>query len=374
MSLRGNLKTMSLPDILQWIAAGQKTGTLHLERRSVKKRIIVRDGQIFSSWSNDPRESLGQFLIRERLVTEEQLFKALIGQEEKGRLLGSLLVAEGMLGEDDLRLALQAKAVETIYDLFLWPEGEFDFREGEFPYDVLIHWETPVTPVILEGIRRVDEWNRISTVFPSMEVTFRVAAAPEEPAAPEELGAYEKDGLALAEGGKTLAQIALEMRRSDFDTAHMMFELYQRGVIAVDQVRQASTASDPIGAIQDLLTLAYERLQEKRFDAAIKAYEQVLELDRLNQNAKKGLLAATEARGREKALRSVSLDKVPHLTMALGELTQQQFDPHEGFVISRVNGQWDVQSILKLCPMSEEDALLIFSRLLDRKVLELRDS
>jgi Domain of unknown function (DUF4388) len=368
MSLRGNLKTMSLPDILQWIAAGQKTGTLHLERGSVKKRIIVRDGQIFSSWSNDPRESLGQFLIRERLVTEEQLFKALIGQEEKGRLLGSLLVAEGVLTEDDLRLALQAKAVETIYDLFLWPEGEFDFREGEFPYDVLIHWETPVTPVILEGIRRVDEWNRIRAVFPSMEITFRVAAAAED------LGAYEKDGVALAEGGKTLAQIALEMRRSDFDTAHMMFELYQRGVIVVDQVRQPSTATDPIGAIQDLLTLAYQRLQEKRFDAGIKAYEQVLELDRLNQNAKKGLLAATEARGREKALRSVSLNKVPHLTMALGELTQQQFDPHEGFVISRVNGQWDVQSILKLCPMSEEDALLIFSRLLDRKVLELRDS
>ena len=146
----------------------------------MKKRIIVRDGQIFSSWSNDPRESLGQFLIRESMVTEEQLFKALIGQEEKGRLIGSILVSEGILTEDDLRLALQAKAVETIYDLFLWPEGEFDFREGEFPYDVLIHWETPVTPVILEGIRRVDEWNRIRAVFPSMEVTFKVLGAPDD--------------------------------------------------------------------------------------------------------------------------------------------------------------------------------------------------
>jgi hypothetical protein len=154
----------------------------------------------------------------------------------------------------------------------------------------------------------------------------------------------------------------------------MMFELYQRGVLAVDQVRQAAAASDPIGAIQDFLAIAYQRLQEKRFDAAIKAYEQVLELDRLNQNAKKGLLAASEARSREKAVRAIDLNKVPHLTMALAELTQQQFDPHEGFVISRVNGQWDVQSILKLCPMSEEDALLIFTRLLDRKVLELRDS
>ena len=184
MSLTGNLRTMSLPDILQWIAQGQKTGTLHLERRSIQKRIVVREGQIFSSWSNDPRESLGQFLIRERMVTEEQLFKALLGQEEKGRLIGSILVSEGVLDEEDLRLALQAKAEETIYDLFLWPEGEFEFKEGEFPYDVLIYFEMPVTPVILEGIRRVDEWNRIRAVFPSMEVTFKVPGLARRPRGP----------------------------------------------------------------------------------------------------------------------------------------------------------------------------------------------
>ena len=72
MSLRGDLKTMGLPDVLQWIAAGHKTGTLHIQKVSVEKRIIVRDGAIFSSWSNDPRESLGQFLIRLNLVTEEE--------------------------------------------------------------------------------------------------------------------------------------------------------------------------------------------------------------------------------------------------------------------------------------------------------------
>src|SRR5215510_813443 len=143
MSLKGNLKTMSLPDILQWIAVGQKTGTLHLERLSVKKRIIVREGLIFSSWSNDPRESLGQFLIRERLVTEEQLFKALLAQEEEGRLIGSILVADGVLGEDDLKRALKAKAEETVFDLFLWPSGQFEFREGEFPDDILITFESP---------------------------------------------------------------------------------------------------------------------------------------------------------------------------------------------------------------------------------------
>ncbi len=369
MSLTGNLRTMSLPDILQWIAAGQKTGTLHVERRSVQKRLVVRDGLIFSSWSNDPRESLGQFLIRERMVSEEQLFKALLTQEEKGRLLGSILTSEGVLDEEDLRLALHAKATETIYDLFLWPEGQFEFKEGEFPHDVLISFEMPVTPVIMEGIRRVDEWARIREVFPTMETTLKVQGAPH---AVED--SLERQALGLVAAGKTLAEISLEMRRSEFDTANLAYRLHLRGLLAVDQTRDEAKTPDRIGAIQGLLGLAYQRLQEKRYDAAIKAYEEVLALDRLNQHAKKGLIAAMEARSREKAVRSVPLTKIPILSMDLIALTKEDFDPHEGFVLSRVNGEWDVQSILKLCPMGEEAALLIFSRLLERKAIALKDA
>ena len=100
----------------------------------------------------------------------------------------------------------------------------------------------------------------------------------------------------------------------------------------------------------------------------------MLTLDRLNQHAKKGLIAVAAGPGpRASRCASVPLDKVPVLTMDLATLTRQNFDPQEGFVLSRVNGQWDVQSILKLCPMSEEDALMIFARLLERKVIELRD-
>jgi hypothetical protein len=181
----------------------------------------------------------------------------------------------------------------------------------------------------------------------------------------------ERQALGLAAAGKTLAEMSLEMRRSDFETAALVYDLYSRGLIIVDQMREESP--DPIGAIRGLLGLAHQRLQERRYDAAINAYEGVLSLDRLNQHAKKGLVAAVEARGREKAAKSVPLTKVPVLTMDLISLTRENFDPHEGFVLSRVNGQWDVQSILKLCPMAEEDALLIFSRLLQRKAIALQD-
>ena len=368
MSLTGTLRTMSLPDILQWAAIGQKTGTLHLERRSVQKRIAFREGNVFSSWSNDPRESLGQLLLRDRHISEEQLFRALLRQEEEGRLIGSILVADGVLSEPALQGTLRTKAEETIYNLFLWTDGRFEFKENELPPQVHIAIDMPVTAVVLEGIRRVDEWARIKRVFGSMEATFKLRGSPHNV---EDV--TDRQVLGLVGAGKSIAQISLETHHSEFETAARLFDLLARDMILVEKVGVTVPDTDPVAAIQERLTTAYQRLKEKRYDAAVQAYEDVLAFDRLNQNAKKGLIAVSEARARERTIRTVPGDKVPALLVDFATLTREKFDPQEGFVLSRINGQWDVQSILKLCPIPEEDALLIFARLLERKVIELRD-
>jgi hypothetical protein len=41
-------------------------------------------------------------------------------------------------------------------------------------------------------------------------------------------------------------------------------------------------------------------------------------------------------------------------------------------VLSRINGSWEVQSILKLLPLAEEQAYEILFRLLERKLIEIR--
>lgn len=368
MSLSGNLRTMSLPDILQWIAQGRKTGTLHLSRRAVQKRLGFKDGAIFTSWSNDPRESLGQVLVSQRYVSEEQLFTALLAQEKEGRLIGTILVDSGLLSEASLARALRLKAEESIYDLFLWTEGDFHFKDDELPENVHFHIDTAVQGLVLEGIRRVDEWGRIRRVFPGMRVRFRTNA----PLDGVE-DALDRQALTLAAAGKTLAEIALELHRTDFDTAALFFDLHARDLVAVESLPDAPSDADPVATIARLLESAGRHVRDRRYDEALHDYEGVLQLDRLNQHAKKGLLAVSEARSRERALRRVPLLKVPVLLRDLASMTRENFDPQEGFVLSRVNGQWDVKSILKLIPMPEEDAILIFSRLVDRGVIALRD-
>jgi hypothetical protein len=364
MSLSGKLETMGLPEVLQWISTSRKTGTLYLRRGAIEKRIVFQAGEIYSSWSNHPRESLGQFLIRDRLVSEEQLFGALLRQEQLGKMLGGILVDDGAITPDQLRRALQTKAEETVYDLFEWPDGDFQFREGDFVE--VFHIELSVTHVVMEGIRRLDEWQRFREAFPDANRTFSVAPGAASP------DALEAHALELAAAGRTLPEIALEMRRSDFDAASILLALHQRGLVTVGAAQQEERAEDPVAAINDALARAAERMTQRRYKEAWEEYEKVLAMDRLNQHAKKGVRAALQALVQERATRDIALHKVPVLVTDLAALTRETLDPQEAFVLSRVNGAWDVRSILKICPLGEQDSLQIFARLLARGLIELR--
>jgi hypothetical protein len=365
--LTGDLQVMGLADLLGWLAHRERTGILHLIARSTRARLVVNDGRLDATYSNDPRHMLGQFLVRDVAISEQQLFEALLLQEGDKRLLGAILMSQQLVTAEQLARSQRACAEETLYDVFLWADGRFEFKTGEAgpPHPVALRLE--LAPLIEEGLWRQSEWQRMRKDLPSLEVNFRRLPGGAAPA-----DAAEKRLVELASAGHSLARISLETRRSPFETAAHLLALCEQGLLAVDQrVEDDAAATDAVGAIEKSLKAAAQRLGEGRFDAAMSAYEYVLALDSLNQEAKKGILAVAEARRRHRVGRRVPLERIPVVAVGSMALTQQIFDPQEGFVLSRINGEWDVRSILKLCPLPEDQALEIFARLIDRRVVEL---
>jgi hypothetical protein len=367
MSFGGDLRTFDLYDLLGWLAGRKRAGILQVTRRSTKKRLAFRDGQLQWSSSNDPRETIGQALVREGLISEEVLFRALLTQETDKRRLGEILTGDGLLSEAQLMKMLRGNAEALLYDLFLWGDGRFDFDDEHPPAPEPTDLKIELKPVLDEGRHRRERWQELRSRFGSNEVTFKLTADPVSVSDP-----LLRQVVDLAAWGKTLAGISLESRRSEYETTLLVAQLCDQGVLAADRVEAGAPETDPVGIITTLLAGAAMRLKEGRFDAATEAYERVLSLDGVNQAAKKGLLAVADAREKAKTAKRVPLDKVPTLRLTAVALSQQRFDPQEGFVLSRINGQWDVQSILKLCPLPEGDTLMIFARLLDRQVIELR--
>jgi hypothetical protein len=367
MSFAGDLHTFDLFDLFGWLMGRKKAGVLQMTRRSTRKRLGFRDGAVQWSSSNDPRETIGQALVRDGLIREEALFGALLKQETDKRRLGELLIADGHLTEPQLLRTLRANAEAHLHDLFLWSDGRFELDDERPPAADPSDLKIDLKPVLDEGRHRRELWTQLRKRFPSNEITFRLIVAPASLTDPT-----LRQVVDLAERGKTLAGISLESRRSEYETTLVVADLCDRGVLAVGAVEAGAPETDPVGIITTLLEGAEMRLREGRFDASREAYERVLAFDGVNQAAKKGLLAVAEARQKARVARKIPLEKVPVLRLTAMTLAQQHFDPQEGFVLSRVNGQWDVRSLLKLVPMPEEDVLLIFSRLLERQVIELK--
>jgi hypothetical protein len=367
MSFAGELRTFDIFDLLAWVHGRRRSGTLVMTRLSTRKRLAFRDGALQWSNSNDPRETIGQALVRERLITEEALFTALLKQETDSRRLGEILIGDGLLQEPQLMKTLAANAETQLQDLFLWPDGRFDFDDTQVPPEAPSDLRIDLRPILEEGRHRRERWIKLRQRFPSGEITFKLLGEPDTVTNPA-----RRQVLALAAEGKTLSAISLEARRPQYDTALLLAGLCDEGLLAVEDTQSGVAETDHVAMIQTLLETAEMRLKEARFDVALEAYERVLALDGVNQAAKKGLLAVSEARRRAKASKAVPLDKVPVMKLGAVALSQLQFDPQEGFILSRINGQWDIQSILKLCPLPEDEALLIFKRLVERKVIDLR--
>src|SRR5450830_369154 len=247
MAIAGNLRTMQLSELLQWLSAGLKTGTLVGRGAPGEKRIYFDNGRVTSSSSTLEREHLGRFLVGFGFITEEELIRALEVQQESRILLGKILVMIGAIKEDELADHVRLKAAETIYDIFLWTEGSFAFIDGEIPSLPMVPISSDVTGIVMEGLRRYDEWQRIKTRIPTMRAIPAVVMPVEE-----ELPERDKMILGATNGRRAIDQIALETHNPDFHVAKLIYDLMLTGHVMLVGEREETTAEPVFAEVEPI--------------------------------------------------------------------------------------------------------------------------
>src|SRR6266581_3199808 len=155
MAIKGSLKEASLPDVLQLLALGQKTGCLSIADRSNFGYIYFDKGRICFASIVNRRDRLGDILVKHGKITPEQLDAGVHRQgKEHGRKLGEILVAMGVISQADLERYMRVQIEESVYYLFTWTQGTFNFEAEVRPerQDFLVS----INPesLLLEGARR----------------------------------------------------------------------------------------------------------------------------------------------------------------------------------------------------------------------------
>ena len=170
--------------------------------------IWFRDGDVFFAQSNWHHDPLGQRLVTTGRVTPSALVKVLEIQRTEpvgGRRLGQILVDEGYLTDKVLASFVQEQIQDTIFDLMRWDQGDFDFEVLPEVVDEDIGLSVSIENVVMEGSRRLEEWNRIKKKVPSMEMVFKMATAPGEGTFEISLKPSEWALLLLVDGTRSVA-------------------------------------------------------------------------------------------------------------------------------------------------------------------------
>lgn len=236
MALEGILKEFGLADIFQLIFLQRKTGTLTIRWDKKKALVSFEEGMIVSAESSERLgpDRIGEILLKAEKISKEGLKDALNRQKDRGEKLGLILEELGLVTREDLQRALKLQVRETIFQLFHLKEGAYTFEQSEVKYDK--DYLSPISTefVLMEGIRRIDEWPFVEKMIPSMDIIFeknpdKKLEIPEEKRE-EEVAIKEDidlDGIE-SEGGLSKEEINiynLVDRKRDIDTIIAMSQM-----------------------------------------------------------------------------------------------------------------------------------------------------
>ncbi len=374
MGIIGNLTTMSVSDLLQFLAVGRKTGALKITHGKVAKGIYFENGFIVGSRTNDPTEYLGQVLIHYGKINEAQLQVAMEAQRKgNGRpRLGQILVKQGVLRDEEVVEILKIRTLEIIYDLFLWKEAHFEFViEDPLPTD-FTRVDVEPTKVIMEGIYRADELARYRTLIPSDRAVMELGAGWTSSLG---IGKETRQLLYFLEKRMSVSEICYNMHTSPFAVYAQLYDLVNKGLANV--AGELPEIPDPVNhmpnlpeAAAELLLLARSELDNDQADRALSIIHNVLRREPKNIAAE-NLLIEAERKFISQVYAKIPPTGIPRIILKPEELAKKEIGPQEGFVLSRINGDWDIESILSICPFREADSLRMIKSMLDGGIIGL---
>jgi Domain of unknown function (DUF4388) len=238
MALVGNIRDFGLSDFLYLVDRGYKTGGLHLAHEQEMALLFFEKGKLVMA-ARKPEDQQSDLLVRLGVISADQLSQARqqLGANGNGATLTQVILEAQLATKEQVQTALQTFTEESVYGLFGWPEGEFRFEQNQRPAADAPLIPTPISVdhLIMEGVRRIDEWGRIKDRIPSTDLIVRFLDQPNEKVKGVKLAPEEWRIFARINGKDSLAEIARKTSLSDFDVCRIVYGFLTAGLVEVQK-------------------------------------------------------------------------------------------------------------------------------------------
>lgn len=280
MAIKGSLREASLPDVLQLLAMGRKTGCLSVTHRNNFGYIYFDTGKISYASIVNRRDRIGDMLVKAGTITPEQLQQAIDTQGKlRDKRIGDLLVDLGFITRERLHDYVRVQIEEAVYLLFTWNEGTFNFEADVRPerQDILVS----ISPesLLLEGARRVDEWGLIAKKIPSFDAVFdadwRKLASTDLPLSEE-----QQNILQYIDGRRDVTQLIESSGLVEFEGGKALYGLATAGLIhRVGRKSRVDLKAIPEAKSEEHANLGIAFYKSGMHEDALREFRRVLELN-----------------------------------------------------------------------------------------------
>jgi hypothetical protein len=252
--LQGKIGRFTLPEIFQLIANGRRAGTLGIQRDDDIVMVYFRNGRIIYAYGPRQTSHLGRLLRDNGKITAEQLDEAVSIQSgrEPSKRLGQILIEKNFIDRADLIAVISRQVEELIYSLLSWESGSFKFYENQYPTEEEITVDLSAENVILEGIRRIDEINRLKEALPDFDTILRIAPAIAGIRKDISLDMAEWNVLALVDGARSISEIVDVSVLPEMETLEKLAALKLAGLI--EKTERKVTEFDHLNDMVDRLS------------------------------------------------------------------------------------------------------------------------
>jgi len=234
--LIGDASGFPLSDLIAFLGQSRWTGTLRLHAPGGERSVVLKDGEVHGASSEDPADRLSEVLVRIGHASRHDVEEAL--RDNPPSRVGRALVDRGLLQPHDLWACVTQQVSDIFHAIVLARDGAFTLVDQEPDEKTGPAVQLSTQSLLMDAIRKIDELQHFRQRIPHG----RVYVTKKRPS-DGKLQADEDRLLALANGQRTVLELAQASKLSEFDATKIIFRLLEGGYASVSELKHGDVAA-----------------------------------------------------------------------------------------------------------------------------------
>jgi hypothetical protein len=254
MALKGNLRDFSTTQLLNLIHLARKTGALSLQVEPGVTTLYFREGKLVYTTATGQDGHLASVLARAGKLTEDQakIIRAR-SNVQTDKELAMLLINAGHVTQQGIVSSIRSDFLETVYGLFTWSDGLFHFEPNQLPAEDVITVPIDLENIILEGSRRVKEWERLQDELPDLDMALRFTDRPQAQLRNINLSVDEWRVISYINPRNSIKRIGQRIGMDDFQIRRIVYGLLQAGLVEIVEPVGAPPRHPPSKVVEQVV-------------------------------------------------------------------------------------------------------------------------